>query len=73
MLPSYSIRNLRGLPSHVQQHDSSDRHLLLSREDGMKRYVRVRTEKTIDGDKLQVVEVFESKCDKADFIIFLEK
>ncbi|WP_259339603.1 hypothetical protein [Mesobacillus zeae] len=38
-----------------------------------KLYVREWTEETVDEDKLQVIEVCESKLEGTTFLIFIEK
>ncbi len=39
----------------------------------MKLYVNEKIEETVDGEKLQVVEVLESKPKDVSYLIFLEK
>ena len=39
----------------------------------MKRYVVEKTIKTPDGEKLQVVDVFDSKPKDFSYIVFIEK
>lgn len=39
----------------------------------MKIYVQDKTERTADGEKLQVVQTYESKPKKYQYLIFLEK
>jgi hypothetical protein len=38
-----------------------------------KLYVRELIETSVDGDKLQVVKVYESKVSDATYIVFIEK
>ena len=39
----------------------------------MKIYVQDKTERTADGDKLQVVQTYESQPRKVSYIVFLKK
>lgn len=40
---------------------------------GGRRYVRDYTKRNADGERLQVVKVYESKPHRIDYVVFLEK